>query len=227
MFKRATVDDINDNKFRKQPKALDGNEYYKDLSISAKYLYGIMLDRFSLSKSKNWVNKNNEIYFIFKQKDLSELMNISVSSIKRYIEELIEYQLIQKEYSMTVNLYFITLEYQQWFKLNPGIAKSEPTSDHGRSNYKETYCNKTKSNKKEYYTVAKATEKVKEFVKIYEETFKIPYRKITIDEFTHDDIISLDIYDFSIRVNEFFKLMGYDKNKCTLEYINKTFSRLL
>jgi len=138
MFKRATVNDIDGNRFRKQPKALDENECYKELSIPAKYLYGIMLDRFSLSKSKNWVNDDNEVYFIFKQRDLSNLMNVSVSSIKRYLEELIEYQLLQKQSTMTVNLYYITLEYQQRSNLNPRIGNDELTIDCEWSNNSDT-----------------------------------------------------------------------------------------
>lgn len=108
---RATVQDIDKTKFRRQPKALDENEYYKELSIQARYLYGIMLDKFQLSKKNSWVNENNEVYFKFKQKELGELMNLSVRQVRTYINELIDYNLLEKEKRVSGNIYFITLEF--------------------------------------------------------------------------------------------------------------------
>jgi len=96
-MQRMTVRDIDEERFFKIPKVLNEDDYYKCLPVVARYLYGVMLDRFKLSKSRNWINSNGEVYFIFKQKDLAELLNVSLSSIKRSVLQLIDHSLIESE----------------------------------------------------------------------------------------------------------------------------------
>ena len=140
-MKRAKLSDFKDDDFRKQPKALD-EEYYKNLSIHARYLYGIMFDRFRLSRYNNWQNDKQEVYFVFKQKELAHMMNVSIRSIKRYMKELEKYQLIEKENTITVNKYYITLEFQQGDNLALRGDSGVTTRGQGCPDYSKNDLNK-------------------------------------------------------------------------------------
>jgi len=60
--------------FYRLPKALFTNDRYKDLSDGAKILYGLMLDRMSLSVKNGWLDKQERVYIIFSLEDVQEYM---------------------------------------------------------------------------------------------------------------------------------------------------------
>lgn len=51
--------------FYRIPKALFTDAQFKDLSTDAKVLYGILLDRMSLSLKNHWLDEQNRVYIIF------------------------------------------------------------------------------------------------------------------------------------------------------------------
>lgn len=51
--------------FYRLPKELFTNEYFKGLSCEAKVLYGMMLDRISLSIKNKWFDEEGRTYIIF------------------------------------------------------------------------------------------------------------------------------------------------------------------
>lgn len=57
--------------FFRLPKVIVRGERFKKLSSDAKILYGIMLDRMSLSRENKWVDQENRVYIIF---TLNEVM---------------------------------------------------------------------------------------------------------------------------------------------------------
>lgn len=59
--------------FYRIPKALFTNDYFKDLSSDAKILYGLMLDRMSLSIKNQWFDEENRAYIYFSIEDIMEL----------------------------------------------------------------------------------------------------------------------------------------------------------
>ena len=61
--------------FYRLPKALFTNGRYKDLSDGAKILYGLMLDRMSLSVKNGWLDEQDRVYIIFTLDDVQEYMN--------------------------------------------------------------------------------------------------------------------------------------------------------
>ena len=61
-FKFINQKDIYQYKFYMIPKELFVNERYISLSTAAILLYGILLDRLTLSIKNNWVDKNGNIY---------------------------------------------------------------------------------------------------------------------------------------------------------------------
>ena len=51
--------------FYRIPKALFQEQRFQDLSTDAKTLYGILLDRMSLSVKNGWLDKQNRVFIIF------------------------------------------------------------------------------------------------------------------------------------------------------------------
>ncbi len=50
--------------------------YFKKMSAEAKIMYALLKDRFELSIQNEWVDRNNNIYFIFSNKHLCELLRL-------------------------------------------------------------------------------------------------------------------------------------------------------
>lgn len=51
--------------FFKVPKIFFSDEQFSDMSLEAKILYSLMLDRISLSRSNGWSDSYNRIYIVF------------------------------------------------------------------------------------------------------------------------------------------------------------------
>lgn len=69
-------------------KALFVNEKCKKLSDSAKVTYAILNDRVSLSIKNNWVDDNGDIYFIFTNESLQNILDKSKNTITKIKKEL-------------------------------------------------------------------------------------------------------------------------------------------
>ena len=70
------------------PKALFTGSYFKDLSSDAKILYGLMLDRMSLSIKNQWFDDKNRAYIYFSIEDIMELLNCGRNKAIKSIREL-------------------------------------------------------------------------------------------------------------------------------------------
>ncbi|MCG2544212.1 replication initiator protein A [Staphylococcus epidermidis] len=77
-------------------KALFINEKYKKLSDSAKVTYAILNDRVSLSIKNNWIDQNGDIYFIFTNENLQEVLDKSKNTITKIKKELQEVGLLEQ-----------------------------------------------------------------------------------------------------------------------------------
>ena len=76
--------------FYRIPKALFTDSYFKDLSSDAKILYGLMLDRMSLSIKNQWFDENNRAYIYFSIEDIMELLNCGRNKAIKSMQELDE-----------------------------------------------------------------------------------------------------------------------------------------
>ena len=77
-------------------KALFINKKYKKLSDSAKVTYAILNDRVSLSIKNNWIDQNGDIYFIFTNENLQEVLDKSKNTITKIKKELQEVGLLEQ-----------------------------------------------------------------------------------------------------------------------------------
>lgn len=74
--------------FYRIPKALFTDSYFKNLSSDAKILYGLMLDRMSLSIKNQWFDDKNRAYIYFSIEDIMELLNCGRNKAIKSMREL-------------------------------------------------------------------------------------------------------------------------------------------
>ncbi len=60
--------------FYKIPKVLFSDPYFKDVSVEAKVLYGLMLDRMALSVKNKWLDKTGKAYIYFSVGEVMEAL---------------------------------------------------------------------------------------------------------------------------------------------------------
>ncbi|EGP5302065.1 hypothetical protein EAC14_13160 [Enterococcus faecium] len=70
------------------PKVLLYSEEYSKLSDSAKLAYVIFRDRLQYSIQNHWIDEENNVYFIFTNKELCELLNKSENTVTKIKKEL-------------------------------------------------------------------------------------------------------------------------------------------
>ncbi len=74
--------------FFKIPKALIVNPMFKNVSNDAKILYGLMLDRMSLSVKNGWFDAENRVYINYSVEDAAECLNCSENTATKLFKEL-------------------------------------------------------------------------------------------------------------------------------------------
>lgn len=74
--------------FYRIPKILFTAECFKVLSCEAKVLYGLLLDRMSLSIKNRWFDEEDRVYIIFTVEDIAELMNCGTQKAVKLLKEL-------------------------------------------------------------------------------------------------------------------------------------------
>lgn len=74
--------------FYRIPKLLITDDAFKTLSSDAKILYGLMLDRMSLSSKNGWFDKENRVYIYFSIEDTMEYLNVGKNKALKTMQEL-------------------------------------------------------------------------------------------------------------------------------------------
>ena len=93
------------------PKVLYySKKYKKKLSLSAKAAYMVLLDRVEYSLKTNWVDEEGNVYFIFTNLELAELLDVSLRTAIKLKKELEDANLLL----------------QKRMGFNPKTGKNEP-----------------------------------------------------------------------------------------------------
>lgn len=74
--------------FYRVPKVLFTAECFRSLSCEAKVLYGLMLDRMSLSIKNRWFDEEDRVYIIFTVEEIAELLNCGTQKAVKLMKEL-------------------------------------------------------------------------------------------------------------------------------------------
>ena len=83
--------------FFRIPKALFQEQRFQDLSTDAKTLYGILLDRMSLSVKNEWFDKKGRVFIIFTIEDVKRTLRCADNKATRLLRELEEFGLIERK----------------------------------------------------------------------------------------------------------------------------------
>lgn len=84
-----TVQENYKERFYQIPKVFFTSDNYKDLTNDMKIAYAILRDRLNLSIKNNWVDEDGNIYFIYSNEKLMEILNCrkeKLTKIKRALE---------------------------------------------------------------------------------------------------------------------------------------------
>lgn len=75
--------------FVRVPKVLfTDKEHFGGLSNEAKLLYGLLLERMSLSRKNNWIDKYNRVYIIFPVEEIEEILDVGHEKALNLLKEL-------------------------------------------------------------------------------------------------------------------------------------------
>ena len=96
-FEKYNLSQVKTERFYQLPKYLFEDAYFKKMSAEAKIMYALLKDRFELSIQNEWVDKNNNIYFIFSNKHLCEYLGYAEQKIIKLKKELIKFNLLTQE----------------------------------------------------------------------------------------------------------------------------------
>lgn len=91
------INEYLENVFYQIPKELFVNAYYKDLSSDSKLLYGLLLDRLSISMKNGWIDENGNIFLIFSRKETKERLNLSDKTVTKAFKQLADAKLIYEK----------------------------------------------------------------------------------------------------------------------------------
>ena len=83
--------------FIRIPKAMIVDPLFADLSVNAKLLYGVLLDRMNLSMKNRWFDSENRVYIIYQIAEIMEDFNFSKKTAVRYLNELENFGLVEKK----------------------------------------------------------------------------------------------------------------------------------
>ena len=83
--------------FYRIPKPIVTDPVFSKLSIEAKFLYGLLLDRMGMSRKNKWVDEQDRVYIIYAISEIADDMNISEKLAMKYMKELEDIHLLEKQ----------------------------------------------------------------------------------------------------------------------------------
>ena len=83
--------------FYRIPKALFWEERFQNLSTDAKTLYGILLDRTSLSAKNGWLDNRGRVFIIFTIEDVKRALCCADNKATKLLRELEKFGLIERK----------------------------------------------------------------------------------------------------------------------------------
>ena len=139
--------------FYRIPKALFQEQRFQSLSTDAKTLYGILLDRMSLSAKNGWLDEQGRVFIIFTIEDVKRSLCCADNKATKLLRELEEFGLIERKRR---GLGRPSLVYVKNFSADSSKARFQNRENHESGGFKSTSqdpakprCNKTDKNNTE------------------------------------------------------------------------------
>lgn len=83
--------------FIRIPRILIKDPRFSPLSVYAKMLYAVLLDRMSLSSKNGWFDEDNRVYIIYPTAEAQEDLGIGKKKALEVMSELVEFGLLEKK----------------------------------------------------------------------------------------------------------------------------------
>lgn len=83
--------------FYRMPKLLFTDETFKKVSCEAKVLYGMFLDRMSLSRKNGWIDEENRVYICYSYAEIRESLGFWEQKCAKLMKELEQIGLIDRK----------------------------------------------------------------------------------------------------------------------------------
>ena len=139
--------------FYRIPKALFQETRFQDLSTDAKTLYGILLDRMSLSAQNGWLDEQGRVFIIFTIEDVKRSLCCADNKATKLLRELEEFGLIERKRR---GLGRPSLVYVKNFSADSSKTRFQNRENHESGSFKSASqdpakprCNKTDKNNTE------------------------------------------------------------------------------
>jgi len=139
--------------FYRIPKALFQEQRFQSLSTDAKTLYGILLDRMSLSAKNGWLDEQNRVFIIFTIEDVKRSLCCADNKATKLLRELEEFGLIERKRR---GLGRPSLVYVKNFSADSSKTRFQNRENHDSGSFKSASqdpakprCNKTDKNNTE------------------------------------------------------------------------------
>ena len=139
--------------FYRIPKALFQGQRFQSLSTDAKTLYGILLDRMSLSAKNGWLDEQNRVFIIFTIEDVKRSLCCADNKATKLLRELEEFGLIERKRR---GLGRPSLVYVKNFSADSSKTRFQNRENHESGGFKSASqdpakprCNKTDKNNTE------------------------------------------------------------------------------
>lgn len=97
MYAYYTQHDVKLFDFFMIPKELVRDKKFSTLSTDAKILYGIMMERLTLSQKNSWIDEQGRVYIIYTIDTLMDDMNCKSTKAFKLMKELEAYELIERK----------------------------------------------------------------------------------------------------------------------------------
>ena len=83
--------------FIRIPKVMLTEKLFSPLSIQAKVLYGVLLDRMSLSRKNSWFDEENKVFIIYQIGEIQQDLGFTKRKAMDLLSELEEFGLLEKK----------------------------------------------------------------------------------------------------------------------------------
>ena len=88
MFDYMMVDQSEQFSFIRIPKMMLTDDLFSKISLQAKVLYGLLLDRMGKSMENQWLDQEGRVYIIYPVNEIQEDTSLSKRKILDYLAEL-------------------------------------------------------------------------------------------------------------------------------------------
>lgn len=145
MFNYFSGDQSLQFAFYRIPKLLFTDKRFFGLSTDAKLLYGLLLDRMSLSMKNEWADADGRVYIIFTLAEIQKSLGCVEKSAVKYMKELEKIGLIEKKrqgQGKPTLIYVKNFVSQETLQVKTGKVSCSPTvknTSQGQYNFQSNY----------------------------------------------------------------------------------------